>query len=319
MIGSVPMALDEMQLAPAMLAAAVRERGHEFQYADINLELFEQCWQNKNEYFSRVETLQDYTQMCMNDAIIQKWQDSILDRLQDQDVFLVNVFSVFSQIPAYRLVTAVRDRYPQIKILVGGIGSHKNLFGAVHEHNQDWIAEQFVCANRHEFGALLLDNNLIDAWQSDVGTTVLDEFFPRLPTLNYRKLVDFSDYKINNYQWNNNITRIPLLGSYGCVRQCSFCDVIVHFNRYEFVEADELTKQIVAVYQETGISRIQFMDSLVNGSMTNFLTLLKNLAQARERGWLPRDFSWSGTYICRPPSSLLNDIHQALRDSGAET
>jgi len=319
MIGSVPMALDEMQLAPAMLAAAVRERGHEFQYADINLELFEHCWRNKTEYFERVESLQDYTKTALDDTIIQQWQNSILDRLQDQDVFLVNVFSVFSQIPAYRLITAVRAKYPKIKILVGGIGSHKNMFGAVHEHNQSWISQHFEKTTSHEFGSLLLENKLIDAWQSDVSMTVLDSVFPKLPTFNYSKLVDFTDYKIKDYQWNNGVTRIPLLGSHGCVRQCSFCDVIVHFNRYEFVEADELTKQIVAVYQETGVSRIQFMDSLVNGSMTNFLTLLKNLAQARKRGWLPPDFSWSGTYICRPPSSLLNDIHHALQDSGAET
>lgn len=319
MVGSVPMALDEMQLAPAMLAAAVKERGHVFQYADINMELFDRCHREKPRYFECVDLLQDYTKSINDHDIIMAWQDDIINRLCNQDVFLVNVFSVFSQIPAYRLITSVRSTYPKIKILVGGIGSHKKMFGAVHEHNQCWIEDHFKYNDRHEFGALLIDNGLIDDWQSDVSTTLIGKHFDKLPTFNYSKKVDFSDYTVQSYEWSNDISRIPLLGSHGCVRQCSFCDVVVHFDRYEFVEADELTKQIVAACEQTKINRVQFMDSLVNGSMTNFLTLLKNLAQARDQGWLPHDFSWSGTYICRPPSKLLTDIHQALRDSGAET
>ena len=111
---------------------------------------------------------------------------------------------------------------------------------------------------------------------------------------------------------------IPMLGSYGCVRQCSFCDVLTHFPKYSFVEADELTKSIVAAYNQTKIPKIVFMDSLVNGSMSNFFSLLQNLKQSRENGWLPSNFSWSGTYICRPKSTLLDKIHDLLPLSGVD-
>jgi tRNA A37 methylthiotransferase MiaB len=318
LFGSVPMSLSELQLAPAIISAYVQKKGHSFAYYDLNLQLFESCKRDLSIYSEYSELLQDYTKITNTDSIIDHWQQFIVDQISTVDVILVNVFSMFSQIPALRIIKLCRLFRPDAKIIVGGIGSHKQILSGVNDFNRDWVEQNFSLSNSDIFGQLCLDNNLIDGWQSTVGMDVLDHWLPARPLMAYNKEIDFGEYKIDQYQWPNNKKSIPILGSHGCVRQCSFCDVIKHFPRYSFVEADVLTKSIIDAYQQTGISKIQFMDSLVNGSMSNFLNLLKNLSQAKKNKWLPEDFSWSGTYICRPRSKLLDKIHQCLSESGAD-
>jgi len=318
LFGSVPMSLSELQLAPALISAYVKGRGHVFSYHDINLKLFEYCDKNQTQYLSYTEFLQDYNRYHESDQIIDLWQKYIIDAARSAEIVLINVFSVFSQIPALRVINLCRTHAPGAKIIIGGIGSHKQILGGVNHFNHWWVDKNFSCQDSEIFGKICLDNKYIDDWQSTVELDSLDKWLPTHPIVSYKKTVDFVDYQLDQYQWQNNRKQIPMLGSHGCVRQCSFCDVIEHFPRYSFVEADALTKSIIETYQQTGISKIQFMDSLVNGSTKNFLNLLKNLAQAKQKKWLPDDFSWSGTYICRPHSTVLDEIHRYLPDSGVD-
>ena len=315
-VGSVPMSLTELHLAPAMIASAVRNRGHNFSYIDANLELWNHCKHNSDQYYNAVGFLQNLHNHNVLNNTVDSWLANILNQAQDQDIILINVFSVLSQGAAYRLIRALR-RVSTAKILVGGIGSHKKIFGSINEFNLGWISNQFNNINNLEFGALLLNNHAIDDWQSDVGHDILERHLPQRIS-HTSSLVDFSDYNLDQYNWPWQRRQLPMLGSHGCVRQCSFCDVVVHFQKYEYIEADALTKQIIDVYEKTQISTIQFVDSLVNGSMSNFLSLCKNLSQSRKQNLLPDNFRWSGTYICRPKSSQLDQIHTYLGSSGAE-
>jgi tRNA A37 methylthiotransferase MiaB len=318
LFGSVPMSLSELQLAPAIIGAYVKRRGHVFSYHDINLKLFDYCNKNQTEYSNHSEFLQDYNKYHESTQIIDCWQEHIVDTVMSADIVLINVFSVFSQVPALRVINLCKTHAPDAKIIIGGIGSHKQILSGVNQFNRWWVDKYFPHQKSKIFGNLCLDNNYIDDWQSTVELDSLDKWLPTHPIVSYNKTVDFVDYQLDHYRWQNNKKQIPMLGSHGCVRQCSFCDVITHFPRYSFIEADTLTKSIVETYQQTGISKIQFMDSLVNGSTKNFLNLLKNLAQAKQKKWLPDDFSWSGTYICRPQSTVLDEIHNYLPQSGVD-
>lgn len=318
-LGSVPMALDELAMAPALLSAYVRRRGHDFTMLDINLELFELCHRNHEIYNCQIELLHNPSLPEQHNDLIDTWQNLIVSYVKSQHMILLNVFSIYSQTTALRLLKLIRQQLPHTIIIMGGIGSHKPLLGGINEQMADCVDLSFQKTSSAIFGELCRANGLVDDWQSDQSLSCLETWLPQKPLVTYNKSIDFSDYKIDQYDWGTLGPGVPMLGSHGCVRQCSFCDVIQHFPRYDFVAADELTKNIVDVWQQTKISRVQFMDSLVNGSMTNFLQLLKNLAHSREQGWLPPNFSWSGTYICRPPSHLLQDIHDALAPSGVDT
>lgn len=318
MLNSVPMALDELQMAPAVISAVVKKRGHKFDFKDINLHLYDICGRDQSLYSKKTNFLQGKDNLSASDPCIDQWQKWIVGCLEDIDILLVNVFSMFSQMPALRIINLCRFHRPDVKILIGGIGSHKKILGGRNDFNKDWIKSHFRDDSFEVFGKLLMANGLVDDWQSNVDTDILEKWLPQVPTFQPEKLIDFREYQLDSYDWIDGKKRIPMLGSHGCVRQCSFCDVIAHYPRYSFVEADILIKEIVDACQQTGVSQVQFMDSLVNGSMKNFQSLLKNLVQAKQNGWLPKDFSWSGTYICRPRSAALDQIHELLAPSGVD-
>lgn len=318
MLGSLPMSLSELPLAPAVLASVVRRRGHEFRFIDINLRLYEMCRRKKFEYDLRTDLLQDVKNFSTDDSVIKTWYDSILSDVGRSDVVLINVFSVQSQPVALRLCQLIHAMDIKVTVLMGGIGSHKMLLGGINHYNRSWAQDTFCNLHSDIFGQILLDNHLIDGWQSNVDTDVIEAWLPQRITLGQVSNLEFDIFDTALYQWNDDQKRIPMLGSHGCVRQCTFCDVIKHFPAYSFVEADQLTKDIITACEQTKIHQIQFMDSLVNGSMSNFLSLLTNLAQSRQKGWLPQDFSWSGTYICRPKSRQLDRIHEMLAPSGVD-
>jgi len=305
MLGSLPLSLNEITLAPAIISAKIKNKGHNFSFLDINLELYEFCNQDINLYHEKIEYLCAESKVYTDDPLINRWEQFILDKIAQCNFLLVNVFSNRSHPVAVRLITETRSRFPEIKILVGGIGSHKIL---------NYI--RTFDGTDQRLGKLLLDNNLIDYWQEDVSLTTIDEAIPTNAVAKESFDFDFSVFNLDRYLWETEKT-LPLVGSFGCVRQCSFCDVINHFPKYSFIEADSLTKQIVSIYNETGTSKFNFMDSLVNGSLKNFENLLKNLAHSRIQKWLPDDFEWNGTYICRPPSIQLDRIHELLPLSGA--
>jgi len=317
MLGSLPMSLKEVAMAPALISSLVKRRGYAFDFIDINLELFEKCQRDHARYQEKIEVLQNMQDEPKDELILQ-WQDSVLERLADSSYLVVNVFSHYSQSTALLFVKQVRQQLPDMIILMGGIGSQKNITNADNQQIRDWINKNFKHSQSLIFGQLLLDNGLIDSWQSDTTTSELEKILDtRLISQAPVPDIDFTVYRLDDYAWEGR-RYLPMLGSYGCVRQCSFCDVIKHFPSYSFVEADRLSQDIVQVYQQTGISKFAFMDSLVNGSMSNFESMLQNLAHSRQQGWLPEDFSWSGSYICRSKSTQLDRIHALLADSGCE-
>lgn len=317
MIGSVPMALDEVPLAPAIISGMVKKKGYDFKFIDINLELFKKCGQNVDLYQTKTQILQEFKDIY-DDEIVQEWHDQILDEISGCKYLIVNVFSHFSQATAYRFIKQVKQLYPSIKIFVGGIGSQKKISHTNNALHYQWITKSLHINDSRIFGEVLLNNGLIDSWQADQTASEIENKIPTYINLHASPALDFSIYDLHSYQWSRGNKVIPMLGSYGCVRQCSFCDVLTHFPKYSFIEADQLTKSIVEAYKQTGISKIGFMDSLINGSMSNFLSLLKNLKQSKDNGWLPDNFSWSATYICRPRSTLLDQIHELLPQSGVD-
>lgn len=320
MIGSLPMSLNELALAPAIISSKVRKKGYNFKFIDINLELFKKCNQNFSLYQAKTQTLQEFNDIG-NDEIISSWNDQIIKKISACQYLIVGVFSHFSQPTAFRFIQQINQKYPNIKIIVGGIGSQKKVSNSDNDRIRDWVFSKFKITNSDNvFGELLLINGMVDGWQTDQTASKIEEKIPTCSNLQSTAIpeLDFSIYDLESYQWPNGNRSIPMLGSYGCVRQCSFCDVLKHFPKYSFVEADELTKSIVDAYCQTGISKISFMDSLVNGSMSNFLSLLKNLKQSKQNGWLPENFSWSGTYICRSRSTVLDQIHKLLPQSGVD-
>ena len=221
MIGSLPMSLNELTMAPAIISSMVRKKGYNFKFIDINLELFKKCNQHFELYNKTTQILQEFNNID-NDEIIQLWNEETLKKISTCQYLIVSVFSHFSQSTAYRFIQQVRQHYPNIRIFVGGIGSQKRISNSTDGRIQHWISKEFKNTNSNIFGELLLINGIVDYWQSDQTASEIDKHLPTYINLQSTiPALDFSIYDLHSYQWIGGSMSIPMLGSYGCVRQCS--------------------------------------------------------------------------------------------------
>ena len=128
--------------------------------------------------------------------------------------------------------------------------------------------------------------------------------FCQIDDLNKLPIPDYTD------QLNDNINELVMTGSRGCVRNCTFCDVASIWPKYRWVDGKKLADNMHAVCEQTGIYKISFSDSLVNGSMKHFRELVKELA-AR-----PKKIRWNGQFIARRRNSFSQDDFDNLLNSG---
>lgn len=115
---------------------------------------------------------------------------------------------------------------------------------------------------------------------------------------------DYSDLSHNNYE------TAVISGSRGCVRNCTFCDVASIWPKYRFLGGKQIADYMHFVSEQTGLKRIGFSDSLVNGSMKHFREMCSELANRTKK------IKWNGQFIVRAKNSFLEKDFDNLKNSG---
>ena len=95
----------------------------------------------------------------------------------------------------------------------------------------------------------------------------------QIENLNELPAPDYSDY-LEMHKYDSMVVS----GSRGCVRDCTFCDVANLWPKFKFVDGVQLADMMHDVAEKSGVDAISFSDSLVNGSMKQFRSLCKALA-----------------------------------------
>ncbi len=125
----------------------------------------------------------------------------------------------------------------------------------------------------------------------------------------------FSDY--SNYNWNlYQNKRVPMYGSRGCVRRCTFCDVYKLWKKFKLKLAEDVFAEMLYQISKTGISNFYFRDSLINGSITEFRKLIKLLADYNQTA--EQKIRWSSFFIFRPRHQMTEDDWRLTAASGAQ-
>jgi radical SAM superfamily enzyme YgiQ (UPF0313 family) len=115
-----------------------------------------------------------------------------------------------------------------------------------------------------------------------------------------------------------NEPTIPITGSKGCVRKCTFCDIPVLWPKFKFRSGDHIAQEMIYLYQRHGVKKFYMSDSLVNGSLAAFHDFISVLAQHNTAN-PDNAIKWVGQYITRPRSNVLDDkYYDLLKLSGGE-
>lgn len=327
--------------SPAVIKSVVNSAGFSARTLDLNLHLKNLCG-NDNNFYSiqyNFENVSPYT-IKTNDTvdaffdndkeIIREWLQTSIKKINDYNArwLGISVFSYKSHKATLALCIEIRKQLPDIKIVLGGRGTSAYALGPDHDYFYQKIQTFLGTYPDLNFGETLLHYNIVDnIIQGDGEKAIIDlltesadrNIIAQVEDIDLETLpfVDFDDYELDKYNYVNEPT-IPITGSKGCVRKCTFCDIPVLWPKFKFRSGDHIAREMIHLYNKHGVRKFYMSDSLVNGSMQAFTDFITVLAKHNQT-YPDRSIRWVGQYITRPVSKILNDsYYDLLKASGGE-
>jgi radical SAM superfamily enzyme YgiQ (UPF0313 family) len=123
---------------------------------------------------------------------------------------------------------------------------------------------------------------------------------------------NYDDFDLSRYTERQDQPSLGITGSKGCVRRCTFCDVVSLWPKYNFRTGKDVAQELITNYERYGIKRFQFSDSLMNGSITAFREMNEEIV-AR----IPNKITYVGQYIFRPKKHVKEHDYDMMKKAGA--
>lgn len=225
----------------------------------------------------------------------------------------ISLFSFFMQKPAEIFCLELRKQLPDVKIFAGGSGVTKFLN---NKETDDWSK---IVTKHH-----IVDYVIIGEGEK----AVLDyikfqkqgiEFVPQLNNFNLReKKPCFDDINIKAYknqaflEFDNNELTVPITGSRGCVRKCSFCNVESIWPKFVFRSGKDVVDEMEHYIKTMNVKNFKFTDSLINGSNKAWRSLNNEIVA---RGL---DLQYTGQFIAKPIGQTTQEDYDMAKKAGAK-
>lgn len=327
--------------SPAVIKACVKAAGYRTHTKDLNLLLLDLCgskekfWQvqyNFENVGPQAVSSDDPVKVFFSQEhdLVRKWLDQSIEIIKGYHPrwLGISVFSYKSHKACLLLCTEIKRLNLPIKIVLGGRGVSSFALGPDHSQFKTRIANYFGSYTSKNFGEALLqleicdkvihgdgENAVVELLESDtpssVQTRVEDIDLEAVP------FVDFDDYDLKKYDYVNEPI-IPITGSKGCVRKCTFCDIPVLWPKFRYRSGEHIAQEMIYLYHRHGVKKFYMTDSLVNGSMKAFMEFLTILSE-HNRNNPEESIRWVGQYITRARSQQLDDrYYDLLKSSGGE-
>lgn len=309
-----PLERSRPPLSGAILASVCKKEGHDCCVVDlqVKLDVFLKLQNIDKDYFGDVfyEHAPSFTNNQLE--LLNKFISAELEGVSDQnyDYVLVSLFSYLARpfaeifLPQLRMVT-------QAKIVIGGAGvthaatvlNHHVAFAVVQKNNQ--VIDDFIIGEAEEILPIY--------FRDGKGPGVSNYNFKQIDDLDSLPWPDYSLYNLTNYQTDSNKQHeLVIIGSRGCVRHCTFCDVVATSPKYRYRSGRDIADEIIHHYEVHGITNYYFADSLVNGSFKAFNEMCNGLANYT----FAEPIKWSGQYIIRSKNTTPKDHFEMLKASG---
>lgn len=298
-------------MAPAALKPIVISAGLSCLAVDLNAEVH-YALQNHPMHLDLVRFfVEEYTDKTTSDWI-NDLHISIAEQIMkfSPKIVCLSVFSYICQASTKWIAYYIKKINPNVKIIIGGVGCLVNFTGPSDFADnllEAGLVDYHVRGDgEHTLYELLTGNDKFPGINSNTWQQLTNEDLSHIPT------PDYSDYDFSFYE----LQTLPIIGSRGCVRQCTFCDVIINWKKFQWRTAQDIFEEIQEQYKKYNIRSFKFQDSLTNGNLKEFRELCKLLAEFNKT--LSQKIRWSGYYIFREFTEKSEEDWQLLYDSGAE-
>ena len=220
----------------------------------------------------------------------------------------ISVFTYQNRIASELFCRHIRRLDPSIKIVLGGQGLSEGGIQGVSG-----------------FGKQMFDQGLADHWIRSEGEFSLVELlknnvtypginsdtFQQIDDLDSLPFPNYDDYELDLYETKS----VPITGSRGCVRACSFCDIHEHW-KYRFRTGQNMADEVLYLNQKYDVTQFNFSDSLINGSLKEFKKFIHILAEHNRKLPIEDRLYWGSQFIVRSPDQVNETYWQDIADSG---
>lgn len=228
----------------------------------------------------------------------------------------LSVFTYNCQASTQYLALILKKMSPGIKIIIGGAGLAVNTGSPV------------------SFAQTLLKNKLIDFFITGDGENALYDYLTTgsssvlgLNSDSWQQLTntdllelpipDYDDYNLSHYVTRNNQLVVPILGSRGCVRNCSFCDVHTHWKKFTWRSGGHIFNEMLELQKKYSARFFMFQDSLINGNLKEYRVLTQLLSEHNTALPVHKRLNWGSFFILRPETQFSEKDWKLTADSGA--
>ncbi len=298
---------------PALLKGSLEAHGFSSKIIDFNAEI-DKTFQH-HKYYNAINNFFLFTNFY-NDTI-WKILEPIFDEWADRILALnpnwvgISVFSYNSHRASRLIAIAIKKKKPNQKIVLGGSG----------------IRTDF------KFPEYLYENKIIDAYIRGEGEVALVELlkgntnYPginALPPVQITNINDipfpnYDDYELKTYTNKKGLEALPITGSRGCVRNCTFCDIASQWPKFVYRNGQSIADEMKHQVTKYEVNAFRFTDSLINGSMKAFREMITSLAEFRETLPDDRKFIWDTHFIVRSRRQMPPEDFDMMKRAGAGT
>lgn len=296
----------------ARLASVAKHSGYETKCLDLNIKIhnvFRELirenkidfdpWDGAKEWKWLEKTY--YTELHPHiEPVLRQYIQQIVDWKPD-----VVGFTMYycNEEPVKWVATELKRLMPNIKIAIGG----PNAVLRIHQFKDDYPKGLIDYSVIGEGEAILLQ--ILDEVENGVvhnEIQILSQPEKQRLDLNNLPLPDYSDFDFNEYVYPNGINTEF---SRGCVAKCTFCEE-THFWKYRQRMATDALAEIEHLYYSKGTDVVWFIDSLVNGNLSELRAFCKAI--------IAKDIKLHWTGYCRCDGRMDLDFYWDLRGSGCE-
>lgn len=308
-IASVPFVDDGTPLpAPAALKAAMLSQGLQCVGLDLNIEIY-----NKIQHHPRRQWFLDF---FYNQTIREEIADELnlmLDfyhreiMMHSPDIVGLSLFSANCQVFTMWLCAMFRHRTPEVEIIIGGPGLQtleNNLFKFPDRVKRLGLIDGFITG---------------DAEQSLVEYVRGNKEFPGINSFAWRPVENFEQSAIPNYADYRLLRYVTpalhVIDSRGCVQDCEFCDVIVFWEKFQYLSAETIFRHMLSHIDTYGTYRFQLASSICNGNLREFKKLVNLIANHNQKCNAQEEIHWIGSFIIRAAKQHPESLWQAIKAS----
>jgi hypothetical protein len=301
----------EPMMAPALLKSMVTRANLSCFTFDFNAESINYIQHNFASLQDRIVRwfLYDDYQDCVHtrqaiDKLVQYVGDRILS--VNPDWICLSLFCGTAKKFNVELCRYLKKSKPNGKIVIGGNAvftdkDSRRPYGKILQKAK--LVDFYIVGDGEEPLYNLLTGNL-----AGVNT----DKFQVLEDLGKQPFSDYSDYNWDLYP----VKRVPMYGSRGCVRRCTFCDVYKLWTKFKIKTAEDVFAEMLYQIEQTGLRDFYFRDSLINGSISEYNKLIKLIADYNSKSSEP--IKWTSFFIFRPQSQMSEQDWKNTALGGAD-